>query len=63
MPKKIKSMKAELKKFWLNENTLSGRTDGFKLVNFPGDESRIGKFVKVRITEGKTFSLDGEIVK
>lgn len=46
-----------------NENTLSGRTDGFKLVNFPGDESRIGKFVKVRITEGKTFSLDGEIVK
>ena len=46
-----------------NENTLSGRTDGFKLVNFPGDESRIGKFVKVRITEGKTFSLNGEIIE
>lgn len=45
-----------------NENTLSGRTDGFKLVNFPGDESYIGRLVKVKITEGKTFSLEGKIV-
>lgn len=46
-----------------NVNALSGRTDGFKLVNFKGDESRIGRFVNVKITEGKTFSLEGEIVE
>lgn len=42
--------------------TLTGRTDGFKLVNFHGDKSLIGQIVKVKITEGKTFSLEGEIV-
>ena len=43
-------------------NTFSGRTDGFKLVNFTSDknESEIsGKLVRVRITEAKTFSLEG----
>ena len=45
-----------------NENALSGRTDGFKLVNFPGDKSLIGSFVDVRITASKTFSLEGSIV-
>ncbi len=40
---------------------LSGRTDGFKLVDLPGDESLIGGFAKVRITEGRTFSLQGEL--
>ena len=40
---------------------LSGRTDGFKLVDFPGDESLIGGFARVRITEGRTFSLQGEL--
>lgn len=43
-------------------NTFSGRTDGFKLVNFTSDkpESEInGKLVRVRITESKTFSLEG----
>ena len=38
---------------------LTGRTDGFKLVDFPGDASLIGQIVPVRITEGKTFSLRG----
>ena len=41
---------------------LSGRTDGFKLVDFAGDESLIGGFAEVTITEGKTFSLQGELV-
>ncbi|MBQ9016168.1 MAG: tRNA (N6-isopentenyl adenosine(37)-C2)-methylthiotransferase MiaB [Firmicutes bacterium] len=40
---------------------LSGRTDGFKLVDFQGDESLIGTTVSVEITEGKTFSLRGKI--
>ena len=38
---------------------LSGRTDGFKLVDFPGDEKLIGDFAEVIITGGKTFSLRG----
>ena len=40
---------------------LSGRTDGFKLVDFPGDERLIGTFAEVTITEGKTFSLRGKL--
>ena len=64
-----------------NRGSLSGRTDGFKLVNFPADpknlpeevrgdartvqemEDRLtGHFVNVKITKGKTFSLEGQIV-
>lgn len=41
----------------------SGRTDTFKLVNFTSDETLTeGQMVSVRITETKTFSLDGEKV-
>ena len=46
-----------------DENTLTGRTEGFKLVDFPGDSSYIGRIVDVEITEGKTFSLRGRIVE
>ena len=45
-----------------NKNALSGRTDGFKLVNFYGDAAMVDRFVDVKITTGKTFSLDGQIV-
>ena len=34
-----------------------------KLVNFKGDSSLIGKIVKVKILDAKTWSLDGEYVK
>lgn len=44
-----------------NSDFLSGRTDGGKLVNFRGDKSLIGKMLRVRITEPKTWSLMGEI--
>lgn len=43
---------------------LSGRTDGFKLVNFRVDSDAsdlIGKIVDVKITNTKTFSLEGEL--
>ncbi len=41
----------------------SGRTDTFKLVNFTSEEPLTeGQVVSVRITETKTFSLDGEKV-
>ena len=41
--------------------TYSGRTDGFKLVNFRASEDLTGKIVPVRITESNTFSLVGEL--
>ena len=41
--------------------TYSGRTDGFKLVNFKASEDLTGKIVPVRITESNTFSLVGEL--
>ncbi len=40
---------------------LAGRTDGFKLVNFPGSKDLIGQIVDVEITAGKTFSLEGRL--
>ena len=45
-----------------NENTLTGRTEGFKLVDFEGGRELIGQMANVEITEGKTFSLTGKIV-
>ena len=45
-----------------NSKTLTGRTASMKIVNFRGDESMIGKIAEVRITEGKTYSLVGEVV-
>jgi tRNA-2-methylthio-N6-dimethylallyladenosine synthase len=45
-----------------DERAISGRTDGFKLVNFTTDrspEELMGRKVKVKITESKTFSLEG----
>ncbi|MDO4545063.1 MAG: tRNA (N6-isopentenyl adenosine(37)-C2)-methylthiotransferase MiaB [Bacillota bacterium] len=44
-----------------DENTLTGRTEGFKLVDFSGDMSLTGQLIDVEITEGKTFSLRGRI--
>ncbi len=46
-----------------NENTLTGRTEGFKLVDFEGGRELIGHMVNVEITEGKTFSLTGKIAE
>ena len=41
---------------------LMGYTDTMKLVNVKGAKKYIGKIVKVKITDVKTWSLDGEIV-
>ena len=46
-----------------NEETLTGRTEGFKLVDFAGSKDLIGQMVDVEITEGKTFSLSGKITE
>ena len=43
-----------------NENVYSGRTDGNKIVFFPGDEADTGRFVDVRIDRAEAFALYGE---
>lgn len=42
-----------------NESVLSGRNTKSKLINFVGDESKIGQIVDVKITDVKSFSLNG----
>lgn len=40
---------------------LTGRTESFKKIDFPGPESLVGKVVAVEVLEGKTFSLFGKL--
>lgn len=44
------------------ENTLTGRTEHFRLVHFNGSEDLIGKIVNVKITNVKTFHMEGTTV-
>lgn len=44
-----------------DKTVLNGRTEGNKLIHFPGSDDLIGKFVNVRVTEAKTFTLFGEM--
>jgi tRNA-2-methylthio-N6-dimethylallyladenosine synthase len=46
-----------------DENKLTGRTRQNKLVNFEGNDELIGKLVNVKITDPKTFSLNGIVIK
>ena len=46
-----------------NSLLMSGRTDGGKIVNFVGSEDMLGKYVKVKITKAKQWSLEGEIIE
>jgi tRNA-2-methylthio-N6-dimethylallyladenosine synthase len=45
-----------------NSRTLAGRTESGKLVNFKGTPDLVGQIVPIKITEGKTFSLFGDIL-
>lgn len=45
-----------------DSRTCTGRTEGFKLINFPGSPEMAGKIVDVKVTAGKTFSLEGEVL-
>ncbi len=44
-------------------NNLNCRTDGWRLVNVPGDVSLLGQRKKVKITDCSTWSLFGEFVE
>jgi tRNA-2-methylthio-N6-dimethylallyladenosine synthase len=46
-----------------NPDVLAGYTSKSKLVNFKGPKSAIGKIVKVKITQAKTWSLNGEMIE
>ena len=46
-----------------NPDVLAGYTSKNKLVNFTGPKTAIGKIVKVKITEAKTWSLNGEMIE
>ena len=45
-----------------DDTKLMGYTDTMKLVNVKCDPSNLGKIVNVKITDVKTWSMDGEIV-
>ena len=45
------------------EGMMFGYTETNKLVNFKGNLDLVGKIVKVKIMDAKSFSLDGEIVE
>jgi tRNA-2-methylthio-N6-dimethylallyladenosine synthase len=45
-----------------DKDMYSGYTEENKLVHFKGNESMIGKIVKVKINESHTYSMMGEIV-
>ncbi len=46
-----------------NPEVLAGYTTKSKLVNFVAPKEAIGKIVKVKITEARTWSLNGEMVE
>ncbi|KGP73513.1 tRNA (N6-isopentenyl adenosine(37)-C2)-methylthiotransferase MiaB [Pontibacillus yanchengensis] len=46
-----------------NADVLAGHTHRNKLVNFRAPRSTIGEIVKVKITNAKTWSLDGELLE
>ncbi len=43
-------------------NTLTGRSENFKVVNFVGNPRMIGEIVEVKITAGNPYALTGEVV-
>ena len=46
-----------------DDSMLTGYTRHQKLVNFKGDPKDIGKIIKVKITEAKTWALKGESIE
>lgn len=46
-----------------NPEVLAGYTRTNKLVNFVAPKSLIGQLVKVKVTDAKTWSLNGELVE
>lgn len=47
----------------LGDNFIAARNDGNLIIEFEGDESLIGTFQKIKVTQPLTFVLRGELVK
>ncbi len=47
----------------LNDNYVAARNDGNLIIEFEGDESLIGTFQNIKVTEPLTFVMRGELVK
>jgi len=46
-----------------SESQISGRTENNRVINFAGDKNLIGRFVDVKVTEARTNSLQGELIR
>ena len=46
-----------------NDNAYSGYSEEFKLVNFKAENVNIGDIVEVKITEARSWSLNGELIE
>jgi tRNA-2-methylthio-N6-dimethylallyladenosine synthase len=46
-----------------NVDTLTGRTEEFKTINFKGNKELIGHIVNVEVVKGKTFNLEGKYIQ
>jgi tRNA-2-methylthio-N6-dimethylallyladenosine synthase len=46
-----------------NPDKLTGRNEKNRLVHFTGEDSLIGSWANIKITEAETFSLSGELIK
>ncbi|KAA1040352.1 tRNA (N6-isopentenyl adenosine(37)-C2)-methylthiotransferase MiaB [Macrococcus equipercicus] len=46
-----------------NDAILAGYTDKSKLINFAGPLDAVGKIVRVRVTETKRYSMNGELIE
>ncbi len=57
-----KVVKVLLEDYSEKDKKLMGYTDTMKLVNVSADEKYLGKIVNVKITDVKTWSLDGELI-
>ena len=57
-----KTVKVLLEDYSEKEGKLMGYTDTMKLVNVKCDKKYLGKIVDVKITDIKTWSLDGELI-
>ena len=45
-----------------NENRLTGKTRGNRVVNFEGENKLIGQLVNIKITQAKSWALFGEVI-
>lgn len=45
-----------------NDSVYTGRTRGNKIVNFKGNRELVGKLIKIRIENVKTWSLEGSVI-